>query len=57
VLTQRSPGRRERFCDPTWFGPEEAQARLAEGRVERYVAEHERVIEAALSRIAERGPV
>lgn len=50
VTDQRPP--RESFREPTWFAPDEALEKLAEGgRERRYVEEHERVLNRALEQI------
>lgn len=51
VAGQRPPLERSRR--PSWFSPDEARARLADGHREpRYVAEHRRVVDRALERLA-----
>ena len=52
VDSQTVPAERERRRQPTWFDPAVARTKLAEGRREpRYVAEHARVLDAALARL------
>jgi 8-oxo-dGTP pyrophosphatase MutT (NUDIX family) len=50
VTDQQPPP--ESFREPTWFAPEEAREKLAEGgRERRYVAEHARILERALEQL------
>jgi 8-oxo-dGTP pyrophosphatase MutT (NUDIX family) len=52
VVSQTSPDRKEKGRDPTWFDPETAKRRLAEGgREQRYSEEHARIIDLALSQM------
>jgi 8-oxo-dGTP pyrophosphatase MutT (NUDIX family) len=45
----------ESFREPTWFAPEEARAKLAEGgREPRYVEEHARILDSAVEQLARR---
>lgn len=49
VEAQQEPEEPQRR--PQWFAAEEANARLAENRDEKYAAEHEKVIRAALQKL------
>jgi 8-oxo-dGTP pyrophosphatase MutT (NUDIX family) len=55
VTSEAGAKRGEGFREPTWFDPEAADARLAEGgREARYVDEHRRVLRAALDELRRR---
>ena len=53
VVTEDPPEEVKR--EPTWFTPAEAMRRLAEDREEKYVREHDRILDAALERLGSLG--
>jgi 8-oxo-dGTP pyrophosphatase MutT (NUDIX family) len=51
VEAQASPGSTELMRGPSWFGPEDAVARLVQNRDTQWAREHRRLVNAAMKRL------